>query len=126
VPECIPDLIRSVEDVVVPEAADAEALRRQPGIAFRVIGIFGMLATIGLDDQPLGRTDEIDDVASDLNLPTELETAKATVPKQVPKLPLRFSCSLRMPRARPFKVSRSVGACSPSPPAGEGGRAAAG
>lgn len=99
VPKRVPDLVATTKDIGVPEAANAKALRFQPGIPHLVIGVSCMLATIGFDDQSLRWTHEIDDIGTDLDLPTELETTEPPVAQEEPKFALGF-CRLLAHRAR--------------------------
>jgi hypothetical protein len=65
------DALFIVEDVVVPEAEDAEALAGQICVSPSV-GVIAMLASIHLHDQAVPQTREIDDIAVDWELPLEL------------------------------------------------------
>src|SRR5690606_11095673 len=76
---------RAREDVVVPEAEQAEALGLQVRIANCITGILCMLGTIGLDDQARRIADEVHDIVVDRLLAAELERSETTVAEQVPQ-----------------------------------------
>ncbi|MCS3820849.1 hypothetical protein HNP30_004239 [Chromobacterium alkanivorans] len=59
------------QNIVVPEAHDAETLRLQPSVARGVAAAFMMLAAVRLYDQPRAEVDEIDDVGADYLLAAE-------------------------------------------------------
>ncbi|CAL1690103.1 hypothetical protein MMB232_00224 [Brevundimonas subvibrioides] len=120
----------------VGKAKDTKPLCRQPGVAGSVRVRVVMLWPVGLDDQPMPETDEVDDVAADDLLPLELQAFEMTAPQQGPHAPLvqdRRAAHRPGPRLQPFvcrlhenKHGTSFGKCrdhDPSPPAGEGGRA---
>src|SRR6266571_5241474 len=62
-----------VENVVVPEAKDAEAMSLQIGVTLRIVFALAVLPAISLDDQPTSRASEVDDVTVDRKLALELE-----------------------------------------------------
>src|SRR3954451_8664624 len=74
-----------LEDVLVPEAQHAKALRIQISIAFRVIFILGMLSAVSLDDQPTLRAHEIGNVAIDRQLALEFVAGKSLRTENLPK-----------------------------------------
>ena len=75
------------KDLVVPEAQNAPALPLQLAVAQVMIGGAGMLAAIGLDDQPRFNADEIDDVGWDGEVAAKM-TAQLPPPQATPKNPL--------------------------------------
>jgi hypothetical protein len=79
------------EDVAVPDAEEAEALRLKVGITDRVAAALGMLRTIGFDDELFRKADKVDDVGTNRDLAAELELNEATVSQEIPKTMLCFS-----------------------------------
>jgi hypothetical protein len=71
--------------MVVPEAKQAKPLPAQEGVATRVPRVVGMLGTIRLDYQPLGETDEVDNIRLDHLLPPELEGGQAAIAEHRPE-----------------------------------------
>jgi hypothetical protein len=59
------------ENLVVPEAENAPALRSQRGVSAVVVAGAGMLAAIGFDDQASFKADEIDNIRGDRKLASE-------------------------------------------------------
>ena len=87
-----PDALRIRQNIVVPEAQDAEALApqevRSADLLFRLAV---MLTAIDLDDQLGFVTDEISDVATDWNLATKLAAIQLTLTEHLPQLALGVS-----------------------------------
>lgn len=84
-----PDAIKILQDVLVPEANDAEAL------AFEVsssssISLGRVLSSINFDDQALRRTKEVDDIAVDFDLLSKLESVVLTRAQDAPEFSFRI------------------------------------
>lgn len=62
-------------DIMVPKAHHPESLRSEPGIA-QSVAFFSLLTAIDLDNQPLGKTNKVDDVASDRELSAETQSVE--------------------------------------------------
>jgi hypothetical protein len=82
-----PDALEILQNVVVLEADEAEAL------AFEIcspasVAFGGVLAAVDLDDQAPFRTQEIDDVAVDLHLLPEFDAIQLTAAQDAPEFPL--------------------------------------
>ena len=90
-PDGIQNGVGAVKDIVVPQAQDAEAAPRQLCITLYVTQAFGMLATIGFNDQPGRKADEVRNIRPDRHLTAKLEIGQPAVAEQVPKLCLSFS-----------------------------------
>ena len=73
-----------VENLVVPESQNPEALRAQIGIASMVARAFRVLPTIRLDDQPFTYAGEVDDIMIDHELAFELESDEPLGPQDLP------------------------------------------
>lgn len=108
-----PDPVQIFENVVVPEADDSETLAfekgRSLGIPFR-----RMLASVNFDDEAERGTQEIYDVAVDLNLAPELDADVLTGAKNAPQLSLGVS---RVPAQRLRPAGQMMPPChyAPSP-----------
>src|SRR3954469_16076358 len=90
-------------------------------MALGIVGALGVLAAVELDDELLLEADEVDDVASELLLPAELEAAEAAVAQQAPHPPLGFR-RLAPHLARPVlqevldhRLDSRLGRCHPHP-----------
>ena len=78
-PDNLCHLCGAVEDVIVPEAEEAEAASGQFRIPHCVPEAFRMLRTISLDDQLCLIADEVRDVGADGNLTSKLEAYKTAI-----------------------------------------------
>src|SRR5439155_13571185 len=80
------------EHIVVPVAQDSITVRLKHSCAFRVGGrCHAMLTAIDLHDDSFRVACEIDDVASDLNLPPEMGACcSESVTQMPPQLPFRL------------------------------------
>jgi hypothetical protein len=84
--DALENAVRVAQDVVVPEAEDAIALRfDEAGARFVISYGFGMLAAVQLDDEPLREASEVGEVWADRHLP--------------PPFVLRQLCAQRAPQA---------------------------
>jgi hypothetical protein len=82
------DDIGFFEDLVIPEANDADALLGQKVCTARVVcnvGGIGVLAAVGFDGEVLVVAKEINDVVPDRGLAAEFEAGQATVAKNAPE-----------------------------------------
>jgi hypothetical protein len=79
------DTLSVREDVVVPEAQRAVAVRGEPGVARRVAWAVGELATVELDDQLRIKASEVSDVRADRALLAEVEAIDLLAPQVLPK-----------------------------------------
>jgi hypothetical protein len=84
--DCIPNPFDILQDFIVPETEDTVAVLREPSIAHGIAAVFGMLAAIDLDHQPLLSTNKIDDTRPDRLLTHEFESSKRSSTKVTPKL----------------------------------------
>ncbi len=75
--------LRPGKYVVVPEAHDSEPLLTEPRVSLGIANASQMLPAVDFDDQPRGKTDEVDDVGTDRLLPSEL-TAGKSMRTQIP------------------------------------------
>jgi hypothetical protein len=78
-------------DLGIPEPADAEAHRREYGVAPSVAhgaSVPAVLAAIELDHDPLLEACEVDHEGTDGNLPSEMQVRGAKQPELTPQLPL--------------------------------------
>src|SRR5688500_11221443 len=108
------------EYVVVPVSDHPVALRFQYGGPARVVlGLFGMLSAVELDDELRQRADEIDDVRADRNLPAETEAFHLASAQESPELALgvralvsQLACeqALRVQELYPSQLSPSPSA----------------
>ena len=76
--------LRIVQDLVVPEPQDAEALLSQPSITLGIALAGVMLAAIGLDDQLGAKMDEIDDIGAEGLLAAKLLARQAMTAEMAP------------------------------------------
>lgn len=101
------DIVDVAEDVVVPEADDGPAsgfeATRSGGVV-RCIRFKCVLRTIEFDNQSMCGTSEIDDVASDGELPTESQSHQPVCTQRVPQL--EFCIGKRLAHA--FGIGASV------------------
>ena len=115
---------------LVPETENAIAVLCEPLVAHGVAAVFGVLATIDLNHQPLLSTNKIDDIRPDRFLTHELEPSQRSGTKVSPKLlvqlalnlsaivsqtasllPLRHAC-VEAPSPQPSPRRRGEGAAS--------------
>ena len=80
-----------VDDLMIPEACDRKTLTREPRVSDCVARATSVPRAVALDDQASLETDEIDDVASERNLPTPLQRRQPTGAQQVPQAFLGLS-----------------------------------
>ena len=73
-----------VQDIVVPEPQDAEALLSQSSITLGIALAGVMLAAIGLDDQLGAKMDEIDDIGAEGLLAAKLLARQAMTAEMAP------------------------------------------
>lgn len=78
------------QDFMVPETDDAIAMRFHDARPHRVRATFGMLSAIKLDNEPRARTEKIDNITIDGNLPAEFRSEKLSVAQAVPQQLFRF------------------------------------
>ena len=74
-------------DVRIPEAKNGYATRRKPCTAFGVLArdrIFGMLATIKIDNKPQRRTVEVEHITAGRMLAPEFKTLDLSTSKPLP------------------------------------------
>ena len=86
-----------LKNISVPEPANAKALRTQPRIALFIMGTLIVLTAVGFEDQFVRKTDKIDDVSANRNLPSEFEVIEASAAEELPKF--RFSLCLRLAKS---------------------------
>jgi len=79
------DVIAVFQDLVVPEAQDAETLCAEEGVAVEVATVLGVLASVDFDDEFRLEADEIKDVATQWYLAAELCPGELAVSKCTPK-----------------------------------------
>src|SRR5688572_30171901 len=79
------DAIGVGEDVVVPEAQRAEAVRGEPGIAGCVGCAVGVLTAVKFDNESRFKASEVGDVWSDRALLAEEEAIELSAPQVFPK-----------------------------------------
>ena len=87
--DVLADIVDVAEDVVVPEAEDGPAERFQLGCSIIITAcnrFSRVLRAINFDDQLLGRTGKIHDVARNRHLPPEPKAHQAVSTKLIPKL----------------------------------------
>ena len=83
------DIVDVAEDIVVPEAEDRPAERFQLSCSITIAAcnrFSCVLQAINFDDQLLGRTGKIHDVARNRHLPPEPKAHQAVSTKLIPKL----------------------------------------
>jgi hypothetical protein len=74
--------------LAVPEAKHLPPLGRQISVADIVANAFGVLRTVGFDNQLSAYTKKVDNVGADRNLSAKLESAQATIAQQAPQAKL--------------------------------------
>src|SRR5208282_571534 len=74
-----------MQNLRIPESADAKSLRRQPSVALHIAGAFGMLGAIGFDDQARRHTDEIGYIVANGRLPAEFMAGESPVTQNMPE-----------------------------------------
>ena len=74
-----------LQHLVVPEAKHFPALVRQISVTDIVANAFGVLRTVGFDNQLSADTKKVDNVGTDRNLSTKLESVQATIAKKTPQ-----------------------------------------
>ena len=82
------DLLRAHEYVLIREPQDPYTARRKIGCSLCICGLhvwFEMVPAIQLDRQPCAVAIEIQDVASELMLPTEFRTVNFAAAQQLPE-----------------------------------------
>jgi len=86
--DCFDYAFHIVKNVRIPETQNRKTLLFQPRIACDIHVIFGMLAAICLDNNPMFEANEVNNIAvvNDL-LPTPAKPIKPLIPQNVPKLP---------------------------------------
>ncbi len=125
--DCMQNSVNVIQNFVVPETQDTEALR------FQILASFGavirMAPAIDFDDQTLFKRDEIDDIGSDRNLTTKLDGSQFPSAQSAPQNVFRVSGTTPK-RSCLASGHRKIVPCIsskeklPSPLAGEGGPAA--
>ena len=81
------------EYLVVPESQHSKALQLDIAVTIRIIRVtLEVLSAIELDDQVGFETGEVDDVASDRELPAKAISSKLTAPEVSPEKALGVSC----------------------------------
>ena len=85
-----------LQDLVVPEANDSEALAAEPVIANGVRDASGMLRAVAFHDEPPLQTAEVRDVPTYGNLTSPLQRRQTTTAQQAPEL----SFGIRVVRAQ--------------------------
>jgi len=88
-----------------------ETLCFQIGIAARVIIAFGVLRSVGLDNEPVLEIDEIGDIVIDDDLALKLIADEAFRAEDVPHLAFSFS----RVGAHPFGASEEFSVCGDTP-----------
>jgi hypothetical protein len=112
--DCIPNPFDVLQDFIVPETEDTVAVRCEPSIAYRIGAVFGVLAAIDLDHEPLLSTNKIDDIRPDRSLTHEFEPSKRSGTQVLPK-PLFSSRRISPQSSRP-QCLRYLGAAHASRP----------
>ena len=80
------------QHIVVPEAQDAKTPRSEKHVSTCiVVGLFGMLAAVQLDDDRSLKAGEVADIGPDRMLSAEFEVRQLTSPETLPKHALRMS-----------------------------------
>ena len=75
-----------VLDLAVLEPENSEIFAPQPCIPLGVLHhAVVMQGPVRLDDQPMPKTDEVDDVSSDYFLSAEFEPFQTTIPQHLPQ-----------------------------------------
>ncbi|MBB3343786.1 hypothetical protein FHW73_001652 [Luteimonas sp. RC10] len=90
VPNRFEHRLGTLEDVVIPEAQDPEALLIQPRVANCVFRRIGVLAAVRLDDQACTEMHEVHDVRTDRLLTAELLSIESVGAEMTPKHVLGF------------------------------------
>ena len=80
--------IAVLRNIIVPEPQHAPAISDQEGVASRICGAFGMLATIQLHDESMLDRREVHNERPNWHLPAEFHAGEATVAHQPPHDPL--------------------------------------
>lgn len=112
------DAIGVEQDVVVPEADDAETFAFKPMGANFIAVILGVLRSISFDYQPRPEADEIDDVIAKLLLPPELPPLQTVGAENRPQSTLRIGLVLTVAFRQ---VEKALPAPSPSHPLARAG-----
>jgi hypothetical protein len=116
--ECRPDgvqyVVRTSEDVAIPEAEKAEALGMEIGVTNEIALGLSVLGTICFNDEASLEADEICDVVSNRQLPTKLELGEATIAQEIPEFGLCFG-GLPPHAARELPQKRRPGGSPLSP-----------
>jgi hypothetical protein len=82
---CLQNPFAILQHLVVPEAKHLPALVRQISVTDIVANAFGVLRTVGFDNQLSADTKKVDNVGTDRNLSTKLESVQATIAKKTPQ-----------------------------------------
>ncbi|AOG10776.1 hypothetical protein BSY240_1409 [Agrobacterium sp. RAC06] len=79
------DIVEMLQDLVVPEAQDAEAFGTEEGVTIKVVEAVAVLAAVDLNDQPGFEADEIEDVAAQRYLSAEFGAGELAVAERAPE-----------------------------------------
>ena len=79
------DIVEMLQDLVVPEAQDAEAFGAEEGVTIKVVEAVAVLAAVDLNDEPGFEADEIEDVAEQRNLAAEFGAGELSVAERTPE-----------------------------------------
>src|SRR5882724_1078325 len=118
------DAVEVVEDLLVREAKDAEALAFEPGCPGLVlVNSCFMRGAVDLDDQAGRQADEVNDVAAEAVLAAEAAVAELLAAELLPELALGVGLVLAQeldlsihPRTLQRMVVGVIGACRRRPP----------
>ena len=72
-------------DALVGEAQHAKALRAQSGVADLIPNAVFMMRTVRFDDEAVTQAKKVDDVPTERDLATKLQSTEATVPQERPQ-----------------------------------------
>ena len=92
---CLQNPFAILQHLVVPEAKHLPALARQISVTDIVAKAFGVLRTVGFDDQLSANAKKVDNVGSDRDLPAKLESAQATIAQEDATGAVRCRSALR-------------------------------
>ena len=82
---CFQNPFAVLQHLVVPEAQDFPSLAFQIGVSGLIARAFGVLRPVGLDNQLSANAKKVDNVGTDRNLSTKLESVQATIAKKTPQ-----------------------------------------
>ena len=107
------------QDAVVPEPQDTIVMIDKPFVADQIARVFGVLASVNLDNEAAITADEVDRVRTDRILLNEFMSIEPARPQPIPKGRFSHCCGLsQAPGSFRLHIVGSAHAATPPHPAG--------